>query len=94
LFYTPVPLSTTNVSFFLEEYTSGFLRVASDPLGATIAIDGKDTGEVTPMLFSSVPIGLHSVTVSGNNMTKRFPDITVNAIDVVNISADFHEIPD
>ena len=93
LLYTPVPLPTTNVSFILEEYPSGFLRVASDPPGATITLDGKDTGEVTPFLFSSVPIGLHSVTVSGKNMTKKYPDITVNALDTVNISADFHEIP-
>jgi hypothetical protein len=94
LLYTPVPLSTTNVHLILEEYTSGFLRVASDPPGATITLDGRDTGEVTPLLFSSVPIGLHSVTVSENNMTRKYPDITVNALDTVNISADFHEIPD
>ena len=94
LLYTPVPLPTTNVSFILEEYPGGFLRVASDPPGATITLDGKDTGEVTPLLFSSVPIGLHSVTVSGNNMTRKFPDITVNSVNIVNISADFHKIPD
>ncbi len=94
LLYTPVPLPTTNVSFILEEYPGGFLRVASDPPGATINLDGKDTGEVTPLLFSSVPIGLHSVTVSGNNMTRKFPDITVNSVNIVNISADFHKIPD
>jgi hypothetical protein len=94
LLYTPVPLSTTNVHLILEEYTSGFLRVASDPPGATITLDGRDTGEVTPLLLSSVPIGLHSVTVSENNMTRKYPDITVNVLDTVNISADFHEIPD
>jgi hypothetical protein len=94
LLYTPVPLSTTNIHLILEEYTSGFLRVASDPPGAPISLDGRDTGEVTPLLFSSVPIGLHSVTVSENNMTRKYPDITVNALDTVNISADFHEIPD
>jgi Protein of unknown function (DUF3344)/PEGA domain len=93
LLYTPVPVSTTAVSFNLDEYPSGFLRVASDPQGATITLDGRDTGEVTPFLFSSVPIGLHSITVSGKNMTKKYPDITVNALNAVNISADFHEMP-
>jgi hypothetical protein len=94
LLYTPVPVSTTTVSFNLDEYSSGFLRVASDPPGATITLDGRDTGEVTPFLFSSVPIGLHSVTVSEKNMTKKYPDITVNALAAVNISADFQEMPD
>ena len=92
LLYTPVPLSTTNVSFILEEYPSGFLRVVSDPPGAAITLDGRDTGEVTPLMFPSVPIGLHSVTVSGNNISGKFPDITVNAMELTNISVDLHEI--
>jgi hypothetical protein len=94
LVYTPVPLSTTTVHFTLEEYTNGFLRVASDPPGAAITLDGMDTGQVTPFLFSSVPIGLHSVSVSAQNITKQYPDITVNAVELTNISVDFHEIPD
>jgi hypothetical protein len=83
-----VPLATTSVSFSLDEYPNGFLKVASDPQGASISLDGKDTGEVTPMLFSSVPTGLHSVTISGNNVTTRYPDITVNAVYLINITAD------
>jgi len=94
LLYTPAPISITNVNFILEEYPNGFLRVQSDPAGATITLDGLNTGELTPFLFSSLPVGLHSVTVSGNNITRMYPDITVNALDIVNISADFHEIPD
>ena len=94
LLYTPIPIPSTNISFVLEEYPNGFLKVASDPPGAAITLDGRDTGEVTPMIFSSIPIGLHSVTVSGNNMTRKYPDITVNAVDIVNISAFLHEIPD
>ena len=94
LLYTPVPLPTTDVSFILEEYPGGFLKVTSDPPGAAITFDGKDTGEVTPLLFSSVPIGLHTVTVSGDTMTRKYPDITVNAVNIVNISADLNEIPE
>ena len=44
LLYTVVPLPTTDVSFTLEEYPGGFLKVASDPPGAAITFDGKDTG--------------------------------------------------
>ncbi|MCK9593388.1 MAG: PEGA domain-containing protein [Methanoregula sp.] len=92
LLYTLVPVSTTNVSFILEEYPSGFLRVASDPPGAAITLDGRDTGEVTPLMLPSVPTGLHSVVVSGNNISKKFPDITVNAVELTNISVDLQEI--
>ena len=94
LLHTPVPKSTRDVYFILEEYPSGFLRVTSDLQGATITIDGKDTGEVTPFLFSSVPIGTHSVTVINNNMTRKYPDVTVNSLVAENISAVFHEIQD
>jgi len=55
LLYTPVPISTTDVRFILEEYPNGFLRVISNPPAAGITIDGKDTGEVTPFMFFSVP---------------------------------------
>jgi hypothetical protein len=94
LLFTRVPLSTTNVSFSLDEYPNGFLRVASDPPGAPVSLDRMDTGEVTPILFSSVPIGLHSVTVTGKNMTRKYPEITVNALNIINITADFRKITD
>jgi len=93
LLYTPVPISTTEVHFALEEYPSGFLRVTSDPPAAGITIDGMDTGEMTPFMFSSVPIGSHSVTVFNNNITREYP-VTVNALEPANISADFYEIKD
>jgi hypothetical protein len=51
-----------------------------------------DTGEVTPFLFSSIPTGLHSVMVSGNNLTRKYPDNTVNALHILNISADLFAI--
>ena len=92
LLYTPVPISVTNISFFLEEYPNGFLRVESNPQGADITLDGMDTGEVTPFLFSSIPTGLHSVMVSGNNLTQKYPDTTVNALHIMNISADLFAI--
>ena len=80
LLYTNGPESKTDVRFTLEEYTNGFLRVGSDVPGSTIFMDGLDTGEVTPFLFSSVPIGKHSITVANDNGTRKFPDITVNTV--------------
>jgi hypothetical protein len=83
------PVSATNISFVLEEYPSGFLRVTSNPPGAAITLDSMDTGEVTPFIFSSIPIGLHSVEVTVNNASRKFPEITVNAVEVTKINADF-----
>jgi hypothetical protein len=93
LLYTNGPESKTEVRFSLDEYTNGFLRVGSNTPGSAIFIDGLDTGEVTSYLFSSVPIGTHSITVSSNNSTRKYPDVVVNALIPVNISADFIEIP-
>ena len=88
--YTPAaPVSATNISFVLEEYPSGFLRVTSNPPGAAITLDSMDTGEVTPFIFSSIPIGLHTVEVTVNNASRKFPEITVNAVEVTKINADF-----
>ena len=89
LLYTPVPISTTNISFTLQEYPGGFLRVTSTPPGAVITLDGADTGEVTPFIFSSIPIGSHSVEVTVNKTSRKFPEITVNAVEVTKIYADF-----
>jgi hypothetical protein len=91
--YTPAaPVSATNISFVLQEYPSGFLRVTSNPAGAAITLDGTDTGEVTPFIFSSIPIGLHSVEVTINNTSRKFPEITVNAVEVTKVNAFFTEI--
>jgi hypothetical protein len=89
LLFTRFPISTTNISFTLQEYPGGFLRVTSSTPGAAIMLDGTDTGEVTPFIFSSIPIGLHSVDVTVKNIKRKFPDITVNSVQVTEINADF-----
>ncbi len=94
LLSTPVPISTTNVTFSLDEYQNGFLRVASDPSGAEIGLDGMDTGEITPFIFFALPTGSHSIIIGNKTVTRKYPDITVNALVPVNISADFREIQD
>jgi collagen type I alpha len=42
---------------------AGALKVTSFPSGATVAIDGVDTGKLTPMSVS-LPVGDHTVVVS------------------------------
>jgi hypothetical protein len=82
-------VSTTYVDFDLEEYPSGFLYVNSIPQGGKITIDGMATGEITPALFRSVPIGSHLVKVTGENATKTFYDVTINELKMTNLTADF-----
>jgi hypothetical protein len=94
LAYTPVPISTTSIHVALEDFPSGFLRVVSDPPGARITIDGLDTGEVTPYLFSTIPTGSHTIKVTGNNITRMFYDETLNALQETSISADLNEEED
>jgi hypothetical protein len=42
---------------------NGSLKVTSFPSGASVAVDGTDTGKVTPMRVS-LPVGTHTVVVS------------------------------
>jgi hypothetical protein len=62
-------------------------------VAAGIALDGRDTGEVTPFMFASVPTGSHSVRVFTNNITREYA-VTVNALEPANINADLNEIKD
>ena len=84
-----VPVSMTSVDFDLEEYPSGFLYVNSLPNGGKVSIDNLNTGEITPMLFRSIPIGSHSVKVTGMNASKTFPEITITSLEMTNLTADF-----
>jgi hypothetical protein len=79
----------TQVDFDLEEYPSGFLYVNSIPNGGKVSIDNLDTGEITPALFRSIPVGSHSVKVTGMNASKTFTDITITSLEMTNLTADF-----
>jgi hypothetical protein len=77
-----------SLDFVLNEYQSGYLSVNSVPDGGKVSIDNLFTGEVTPALFKSIPIGTHTVTVTGVNTSKTF-DATVTSLDLTNLTADF-----
>lgn len=89
-----VPISTTSVNFILEEYPSGFLYVNSIPEGGRVSIDSVFTGEITPALFKTLPTGAHLVEVQGINSTKTFYDVTINSLEMSNLTADFSPIED
>ena len=52
----------SSVEFTLSQSVGGF-RVTSSPSGASIIVDGVDTGQVTPFTFSDIPVGSYSVAV-------------------------------
>ena len=67
LFITTVALlaitSTLQAQTCMTGSGNGALKVTSFPSGASVSVDGVDTGKVTPMSVS-VPIGNHTVVVS------------------------------
>jgi hypothetical protein len=83
-----VPISMTSIGFVLDEYPSGFLYVNSIPEGGKVSIDNLFTGDVTPALFKFIPIGTHTVKVTGVNTSKTF-DATITSLDMTNLTADF-----
>lgn len=49
----------------LEEITRGIINVISDPTGASIILDGKTTGQVTPATIEKIELNLeHKITLS------------------------------
>jgi hypothetical protein len=86
--YGADPLYRKSVDFVLNEYQSGYLSVNSVPEGGKVSIDNLFTGEVTPVLFKSLPIGTHTIKVTVVNTSKTF-DATVTPLEMTNLTADF-----
>gem|GEM_PF-285953 len=64
------------ISFVLDTYPCGPLRVESIPDGAAIYLDGIATGEKTPFSFSGIPLGVHQLTLKTGEIS-RSRDITI-----------------
>jgi eukaryotic-like serine/threonine-protein kinase len=58
--------------------SKGFIKVAGSPAGASILMDGKDTGKVTPAEFTLDP-GSHSVTVRKTGYLEANTDLKLAA---------------
>ena len=57
----------------------GFIRVTSNMAGATVLLDGKSTGKVTPCTLEEVPSGQHTITVQLDKYAPR--QLAVNVED-------------
>ena len=65
----------------------GSLNVTSNPIGASIIVDGKDHG-TTPMVINKVLIGKHSIKIDkkGCNPETREVNVTENTMIDVNVT--------
>ncbi|WP_211529646.1 PEGA domain-containing protein [Methanocalculus chunghsingensis] len=61
----------------LQPYTSGSLRVESDPPGARIFLYERFTGERTPHTFTDMRIGTYSVKLVWDDGKEKIRDVTV-----------------
>jgi len=66
---TPLPTPTPT--------ETGDLSVISYPRGASILIDGKDTGSITNTVVKGVPIGTHLLTLEKTRYTPKTVPVTI-----------------
>lgn len=64
----------------------GSLHITSQPAGAAIVIDGFDTHQITPVTFTDVPVGTHTVSVSLQGYLPASETVTVTAGTTANIA--------
>ena len=97
--YTPASTTVTIVAgesasadFQLTQIPqTGSISVTSTPAGAGIALDGNDTGEVTPFTLDPVTSGDHTVTVNLAGYSPSSKTVTVSTGMMTN--ADFQLVP-
>ena len=66
--------------------SAGAINVQSIPAGASIYLDGKNSGYVTPATLSGVSAGSHTVRCSMPGYTDRSQVVTVNAGQTTSVS--------
>lgn len=80
-------LAGANATVALQlESLGALLSVASNPAGAVIVIDGKDTGKLTPTQFSFNAPGAHTVTVRRYGYLESNSSVNVEAGQNVNVN--------
>lgn len=75
--FIPERIDDRAIKFTLDTYAHGGLYVNSTPAGGRIYLYGKNTGEITPHLFTGMDIGKYSVKVVGRSDSKTVEDVMV-----------------
>lgn len=66
----------------------GSIRVTSNTAGATVLLDGKSTGKVTPCTLEEVPSGQHSITIQLDKYAPQQLNVNVEDGKTAQISAE------
>ena len=65
--------------------------ITSFPDGASVFIDGVDTGKVTPMELRKITPGIHTITVSANSAGWQSDTRTITVLDVDPVKGRFRD---
>ncbi|MBP2145735.1 hypothetical protein J2129_001189 [Methanofollis sp. W23] len=76
--FIPERIDDRAIKFTLDTYAHGSLYVNSTPAGGRIYLYEKNTGEVTPHLFTGMDLGKYSVKVVGRSDSKTVEDVMVH----------------
>jgi hypothetical protein len=68
--------------------TTGSIDVKSDPAGATVYLDGADTGDITPYVLTDVDEGDHTLKLSKEYRKDRAETISVEAGETTYVNWD------
>jgi hypothetical protein len=77
---------TSTVALQLNAVAATTLMVSSTPAGGAIVIDGRDTGRLTPTLFSFDRAGTHTVVVKRSGYLEETSTVNVQSGQATNAS--------
>jgi len=81
---------TAEVHLAINQHT-GSIYLISTPNGASIKLDGRDTGVVTPGRLDDVSLGSHSITLRKAGFQDTTETVTVNLGRTVTLAITFEE---
>jgi serine/threonine protein kinase len=77
---------TSSVALQLNAIVTTTLMVSSTPAGGAIVIDGRDTGRLTPTLFSFDKAGAHTVVVKRSGYLEENSTVNVQSGQTANVN--------
>ena len=77
---------TSSVALQLNAVAMTTLMVSSTPAGGAIVIDGRDTGRLTPTLFSFDKAGAHTVVVKRSGYLEETSTVNVQSGQTANVN--------
>jgi hypothetical protein len=72
----------------LEEYPHGSLNLTSNPAGAKVYLSGRNTGEKTPVVIPSLPIGIYTVKLVAGEESRTY-DVVITPGEEKAVHAEF-----